>query len=73
MLEKALVNSYLVMYLSQAIRTGGQKYTILLLHQSKTSSNISRDTGVCPMLKAAFIRVLHTALASNLVLGHHPT
>lgn len=62
----ALVSSYLVMYLSQAVRTGGQKYTTLLLPQSKTSSDISRDTGVRPMLNGS---ILHPALSSNLVLG----
>lgn len=46
MLEKGLVNSYLVMDLSQGIRIGGQKYIILLLHSTRTSSSISRDLGV---------------------------
>lgn len=56
MLRKALVNSHLVMYLSQALRARGQKYTIRLLHQS---SDISRDTGVRPMLKAEFYTLLY--------------
>lgn len=46
MLEKGPENSFLVMDLSQGIRSGGQKYTILSLHQIRTSSNISRDRGV---------------------------
>lgn len=46
MLEKGLVNSYLVMDLSQGIRIGGQKYITLLLHSTRTSSSISRDLGV---------------------------
>lgn len=46
MLEKGPENSFLVMDLSQGIRSGGQKYTILSLHRIRTSSNISRDRGV---------------------------
>lgn len=46
MLEKGLVNSYLVTLFVTGIRRGQQKRTILLLHQIKTNSNISRDIGV---------------------------
>lgn len=45
MLEKGLASSCLVMCLSQSIRKGEKKYTVLFL-QATTSSNISRDTGV---------------------------
>lgn len=65
MLEKGLVNSFLGTLFVTGIRRGQQKCTILLLHQIKTNSNISRDIGVS-------CRRQHShALSSNLVLGNY--
>lgn len=64
-----MVNSYLVMYLSQGIRRG-QKYTILHLHQTRTSSNTCRDIGVPCERQHSSEHSLHTTLSSNLALGN---